>query len=241
MISSPSTLKTGAETYSSAIADAHNYMAWLVDQFSEYLHGRILEVGIGHGSYCALLRKHGDYLGIDHDAASVAHAKVRFPDIAFAQCDILKSESLAAIAPKGVDAVVSINVLEHIEDDEKAIANLVNVIRPGGHLLISVPAMAALYNDLDRLAGHCRRYDTSRLREILQRQPVDLLRVNYMNAVGAVGWWMNSITRPKSLNSDAINRQIRFFDRYVIPLSKSVDPLFRSFFGQSVICIARRK
>jgi len=233
-------IKTGAETYSSAIADAHNYMRWLVSQFDPYLRGTILEIGIGHGSYCSLLRYRGQYLGVDIDQESVAAARTRFPGVPFAQCDILQRAALSSLVPNGADAVVSINVLEHIEKDEEALANVIHVIKQGGHLLLSVPALMMLYNELDRLAGHCRRYSTRRLREIIRRHPLEIVRLDYMNPIGGFGWWMNSITRPNSLDSDAINRQIRLFDRYVIPISKSLEPLFRSFFGQSVICVARR-
>jgi hypothetical protein len=54
-----------------------------------------------------------------------------------------------------------------------------------------------------------------------------------------VGWWLNSLKRHDSLNSDGINGQIRFFDQYIVPVSKALNPLFRSFFGQSTICVAR--
>jgi SAM-dependent methyltransferase len=234
-------LKTGAETYSSAIADARNYMSWVVGGFRPYLEGRILEVGIGHGHYSTLLGAHGDYLGIDHDNDSVAQARAAFPDRAFATCDILDRGQLRALLPQGADAIVSINVLEHIQDDGMAISNLVHVLKPGGHLLLSVPALMMLYNDLDRLAGHCRRYTTEDLRATLATEPVDIVRLCYFNPVGGLGWWANSLKRHDSLNEDGVNGQIRFFDRYVVPVSKALDPLFRPFFGQSVTCIARRR
>src|SRR6185295_1964451 len=101
------TLRTGAETYSSAIAEAYNYMNWLMDQFKPYLHGQILEVGIGHGSYCPLLIACGKYFGIDHDTTRVAEARLRFPGAEFAPCDILVRSQLKAIFPDGVDAAVS--------------------------------------------------------------------------------------------------------------------------------------
>jgi hypothetical protein len=62
-----------------------------------------------------------------------------------------------------------------------------------------------------------------------------------MNPIGGLGWWVNSLSKPKSLNSESINRQIRFFDHYIVPVSKALNPLFQSFFGQSVVCIAQRK
>jgi SAM-dependent methyltransferase len=234
-------LKTGAETYSSAIADAQNYMRWLVDNFRPYLRGHILEVGIGHGQYSTLLGERGDYIGIDHDSDSVAEAKAACPRRAFATCDVLDRAQLRSLIPNGADAIVSINVLEHIDDDRTAIANLVDVLKLGGHLLLSVPALMMLYNDLDRLAGHCRRYTTGRLKGILNEQPVDIVRLCYFNPIGGLGWWANSLKRHKSLNDRVVNGQIRFFDRYAVPVSKALDPVFRSFFGQSVTCIARRR
>jgi hypothetical protein len=52
---------------------------------------------------------------------------------------------------------------------------------------------------------------------------------------------LNSLRQHHSLNSHVVNAQIRFFDKYVTPISRAADPLFRRFFGQSVVCIARRR
>jgi SAM-dependent methyltransferase len=233
-------LKTGSDTYSSAIADAQNYMNWVIGQFKPYLKGRIVEVGFGHGHYSEMLSKFGDYWGLDHDRDSVEQAEKAMPDRNFAVCDILVREQLRSLFPAGVDAVFSINVLEHIEDDATAIANLVDALKPGGHLLVSVPALMLLYNDLDRLAGHCRRYTTKRLQALLSDQPVEIIRLNYFNPVGGLGWLANRLKRYDSLNDSAVNGQIALFDKYIVPVSRALDPLSRSFFGQSVTCVARR-
>jgi SAM-dependent methyltransferase len=233
-------LKTGAETYSSAIADAQNYMDWLISAFRPYLKGRIVEVGIGHGHYCTLLQQYGRYLGVDIDQDSVAEARALFPTAEFAACDILDEGRLRALLPEGADAIISINVLEHIEDDARAVGNLIDALKPGGHLLLSIPALMMLYNDLDRLAGHYRRYTTARLRALLTDRPVEIVRLCYFNPIGGLGWWVNRLKRHESLNSNGVNGQIRFFDRYVVPVSRAIDPVFRPFFGQSVTCIARR-
>jgi SAM-dependent methyltransferase len=233
-------LKTGSGTYSSAIADAQNYMNWVIGQFQLYLKGRIVEVGFGHGHYSEMLSKFGDYWGVDHDRDSVEQASKAMPGRNFAACDILVREQLRSLFPAGVDAVFSINVLEHIEDDATAIANLVDVLKPGGHLLISVPALMLLYNDLDRLAGHCRRYTTKRLQALLSDQPVEIIRLSYFNPIGGLGWLANRLKRYDSLNDSAVNGQIALFDKYIVPVSRALDPLSRSFFGQSVTCVARR-
>jgi hypothetical protein len=90
------------------------------------------------------------------------------------------------------------------------------------------------------LAGHFRRYTTRRLRELLSNQPVEIVRLNYFNPIGGLGWLANRLKRHNSLNDSAVNGQIVLFDKYVVPLSRALDPLSRNFFGQSVICIARR-
>jgi hypothetical protein len=131
-------------------------------------------------------------------------------------------------------------VLEHVADDAAALANLVDAIKPGGTLLISVPAMMGLYNDMDRLAGHYRRYHLADFHRLLAPLPVEIDRLCYFNPIGGLGWWVNRFKRHDSLNSNAINGQIEFFEKYVLPVSKLVDPLTRRFFGQSVTCIAHR-
>ena len=71
-------------------------------------------------------------------------------------------------------------------------------------------------------------------------QPVEIVRLSYMYPVGGLGRLANSLVCPKSLDPDAMNGEVRLFDRFAIPISKGLAFLFRSFFGQSVTCIARR-
>lgn len=232
--------KSGADTYSSAMATAYRYMDWMLSPFRPYLHGDIVEVGIGHASYFEALKSCGNYLGIDIDERSVADATRRFPDTRFARADILQPGFLDAILPQKADAILSVSVLEHIEDDARAIGNLVEALKPGGCLLASVPAHMALFNDMDRLAGHHRRYDRARLERILAPLSVKVEKLSYFNPIGGLGWWANKFRRYESLDSAGINGQIVLFERYVLPVSRALDPLTRGFFGQSLICVARR-
>lgn len=233
-------LKTGASTYSSEIANARNYMNWVLSVFRPYLRGNIVEVGIGHGSYCRELSRLGYYLGVDLDEKSIEDAKTRFPGVRFVQADILQNGFLRPWLNDPADAIVSVNVLEHIDNDRRALSNLVDALKIGGFLLVSVPALMLLYNDLDKLAGHCRRYNLSDFRDLLAGQPVAIERLCYFNPLGGLGWLANRAKTHQSLDSGAVNGQIKLFDKYGVPLSRLLDPLFRSFFGQSVTCIARR-
>jgi SAM-dependent methyltransferase len=239
--SSPQTdFKSGADTYSSAIATAHRYSDWILSPFKPYLHGNIVEVGIGHGGYYEAIRPYGSYWGVDIDVRSIKTARELHPEGNFVVADICLPGFIDDVIPQKADAIVSINVLEHIKDDKLAIRNLVDALKPGGHLMINVPAMQSLYNDLDRLAGHFRRYAATDFDRLLHELPVAVETLCYFNPIGGAGWWLNRFRRHKSLNSDLVNGQIVLFENYVLPVSRALDPLTRTFFGQSLICIARR-
>jgi SAM-dependent methyltransferase len=234
------TIKSGDDTYSSAMASAHRYMDWMLTPFKPYLHGDIVEVGIGHGGYYTYLSKYGSYLGLDIDERSIAAARQQYPAGNFAFADILHPEFLSDFLPNKADAVVCLNVLEHIGDDKTAIRNMIGALKPNGTLLICVPALMTLYNDLDRLAGHQRRYSISSLGSLFVDLPVKVAELSYFNPIGGIGWWANRFRRHESLNSELVNGQIVLFEKFVLPFSRALDPLTRRFFGQSLLCIARR-
>lgn len=231
---------SGQDTYSSGIAIAHHYTEWVVSSFKPYLRGNIVEIGIGHGGYYDVLSPFGTYLGIDIDERSIRDASARFPEGRFVKADILVPGFIDDLIPGGADSVISINVLEHIPDDATALKNLVGALKLGGTLMINIPALPELYNDLDRLAGHHRRYSIGSFKRLLTGSPIQLLKLCYFNPVGGIGWWLNRFRHHESLNSHAVNRQIEIFDKYILPFSKALDPLTRRFFGQSLVCIARR-
>jgi SAM-dependent methyltransferase len=228
-------------TFSSAIADARNYMEWIVNSLQPYFGKDILEVGVGHGSYCEYLAKFGRYRGIDIDPENVANSARRYPDRSFALADICSEQFRSSYPPGSVDTIVCCNVIEHIEDDRRAVSSMSRALSPGGHLLLLVPAHQQLYGDLDRLAGHFRRYNKSLMLNAVSDSQVDILSLRYFNPVGGIAWWVNSFARHRSLDDSAVNAQIRIFDKYVLPISKLVDPLTRGFFGQSMICVARKQ
>ncbi len=134
-----------------------------------------------------------------------------------------------------------LNVLEHIEDDVATLCMFREMLQPGGSLLLLVPAHQALYGRMDELAGHYRRYSRPHLERRFCEAGLAPQELRYFNPLGGVGWWLNAkLAKPRTLSDDAVNRQIRFFDRYVQPLSRVVDPLTAPFFGQSLWARATR-
>ena len=82
------------------------------------------------------------------------------------------------------DNVVSLECLEHIEDDESAFDGLVGAVRPGGRLILSVPAMPSLFGPKDVAVGHHRRYSASRLRALADRPDLRIEELRYWNFLG---------------------------------------------------------
>ncbi|WP_200387712.1 class I SAM-dependent methyltransferase [Thiocapsa imhoffii] len=232
-------MKTGAQTYSSAIEDAENYTRWILSGFTPFMGHSLLEVGLGHGGYRRFLPAGIDYLGVDIDPECVAQARARHASEDYLVADVTDPALAERIAPRRIDTVLCINVLEHIEQDEEAVAALLATLVPGGHLLILVPAFSALYSDLDRMAGHVRRYRFADIARLTARGG-DLIERRYFNALGGLGWWVNKAMRHTSLDAASVNGQIRFFDRFVVPIARAVDVIARPVFGQSMICVIRK-
>jgi SAM-dependent methyltransferase len=232
-------MRTGTETYSSAIAGAANYAGWILDQFAPYIGRVVLEVGFGHGGYRHFLPSSVRYIGVDIDAASVERAQQRYPEDEFLRWDVTDRSLVGRLRAERVDTVLCVNVLEHLADDSAAVGNLFEVLSPGGHLLIFVPAFQFLYTDLDRMAGHVRRYRRRDLQKIVSGSG-RLVWWRYFNSVGGIGWWVNGLFRHDSLNAPAVNQQIESFDRYLVPVARLVDQLTGRFFGQSLVCVVEK-
>lgn len=238
-IMAESTLRTGADTYSSAIETADNYTRWVLEGFRPYFGQHFLEVGLGHGGYRRFLPGDSTYTGLDIDPECVAQATARNPADRFLVADVTDPDLAQQVHAEAADTILCINVLEHIEADTEAVSNLLRVLAPGGHLLIFVPAFPALYSDLDRMAGHIRRYTRADVGR-LAIDGAEVVQQRYFNTVGGLGWLANKALRHSSLNSTAVNSQIRLFDRFVVPLARAVDLVGHRVFGQSMTCVLRK-
>jgi len=125
----------------------------------------VLEMGCGQGAMGSRLAARYDYyLGVEPDERSCAVARERVEPVGGqVRCGD------ASVVPAGstYDLVCAFEVLEHLEDDVAALAAWVPRIRPGGHLLVSVPAWQSRFGPMDERVGHFRRYSPDELGERL--------------------------------------------------------------------------
>jgi SAM-dependent methyltransferase len=124
----------------------------------------ILEIGCGRGAFGARLAARASYLAVEPDATSFAIAR---PRISAAGGEILNVTSDDVAADRSFDLVCAFEVLEHLENDAAAARSWRRSVAPGGHLLLSMPAWQARFNNWDTLAGHYRRYSPEGARQLL--------------------------------------------------------------------------
>jgi SAM-dependent methyltransferase len=127
----------------------------------------LVEIGAGMGAMGLRLAEGRNYLGVEPDEASyeVAHRR-----IAMTGRGVLLHGDATIIPPATVaDVVCAFEVLEHIEDDQAALELWGSFLRPGGTLLISVPAWQRRFGPSDARVGHFRRYDRDQLATLLSR------------------------------------------------------------------------
>jgi 2-polyprenyl-3-methyl-5-hydroxy-6-metoxy-1,4-benzoquinol methylase len=132
-------------------------------------HGlRILNAGCGSGELSLRLAARGHtVVGIDVEPAYIDLARKNARACGAAGCTFRVSSIEHYAGPGGFDCAVSTDVLEHIADDQAAFARLVHLVKPGGLVLVTVPAGPWLFGYHDEQLGHYRRYTKRTLRALV--------------------------------------------------------------------------
>jgi 2-polyprenyl-3-methyl-5-hydroxy-6-metoxy-1,4-benzoquinol methylase len=136
----------------------------------------------------------------------------------------------------GFDAILYLDVLEHIADDRRELAGAARRLVPGGHVVVLAPAHGALYSEFDAQVGHHRRYDKGSLRA-LGPAGVTLVALRYLDSVGLLASLANRLLLRQALPTA---RQIAFWDCVMIPASRVLDRVALGALGKSVLAVWRR-
>ena len=219
---------------------AVNYRRWTYDVVRPYLGARILEVGGGLGSFTELLLDRARVVSIDNNPACAAQLRARFdglPQVRIVDADLVDADLPSRLAHERLDTAVCINVLEHIEDDGAALRNLHRILEPGGRLALLVPAHPSLYGTLDAVVGHVRRYDRGGLLAAVRAAGFEPDVCHYFNSLGAVGRYVLGRVRRQQETGEG---QVRFYDRWVVPLLAPLERVVPPPFGQSLIVVGRK-
>lgn len=137
----------------------------------------ILDVGCGSGRTLDELRDYGSTSGLDRSPAAVAAARARGHEVRMGAIEA------APYPTASFDLVTCLDVIEHTPDDRRTLCELRRVCRPGGTLLVTVPAYQSLWSAHDVANEHYRRYTAKRLRAAAAGCGWELVRDTYFNSV----------------------------------------------------------
>src|SRR5580658_878401 len=203
------------------MTQAANYFAWQHRLVIPELGRRVIEIGCGIGNFTLLMLDREAVLAVDVEPGCVERLRQRFPDrpnLRAVACDVMAPE-FGQFQSFSADSCVCLNVLEHIEHDGDALRRMADVLTPGGVVILLVAASPSLYGRIDELLGHYRRYTRASISSLAAEAGLSVKTCYYLNAIGFFGWWTNSHILKRDAQSPA---QIRFFDRYVVPVASRV-------------------
>jgi 2-polyprenyl-3-methyl-5-hydroxy-6-metoxy-1,4-benzoquinol methylase len=137
----------------------------------------IYDIGCGVGNNCDVLASYGRVVGVDVNPQSFEYCSKRN----YADLVLCSAEKLEGIPDGAADIVIAMDVLEHLDDDRAALAEFLRILKPSGHLILTVPAFPSLWGLQDELSQHRRRYRMRPLTRLVKEAGFFLLRKAYFN------------------------------------------------------------
>lgn len=219
---------------------AIRWKGYLKSQVQEYLIGSVLEVGAGIGGttaiFCDGTQQSWTCLEPDPILAKELQEKISSAKLP-AICKVTTSYLKDLPADKSFDAILYIDVIEHIENDKEELAYAAKYLNPGGALIIIVPAHQFLYSPFDKQIGHFRRYSRKRLEQSIPHA-LQRIKLRYLDSVGMLASLGNKMLLKSNMPTP---NQIKFWDTTLVPLSTYTDRLSGYSIGKSVLGIWVRK
>lgn len=219
---------------------------------------RVLDLGCGGGRHAfSCLRRGAVVVALDADPGEVRGAAAMMAAMAEAgevgeggRGAGVRGDALRLPFPDGAfDKVICAEVLEHLDDDSAAMAELARVLRPGGMLAISVPrygpelvnwALSERYHNV--AGGHLRIYRRRQLLERLERAGMELVASHHAHALHSPYWWLRCLVGLE--NEDCL--AVRSYHRFLVwditahtPLTRVPDRLLNPFLGKSLVVYLR--
>jgi glycosyltransferase involved in cell wall biosynthesis len=223
-----------------SIAPLERYHRFLWGAVSDHAGERVVEIGSGIGNITQFLLDREHVWATDVGEAYLRGLRAGFeerPNIEVVRLDLTRpiSADNAGEIEGQADSAVAFNVVEHIEDDLRALITIRQTLRPGGRLLLVVPAHPFAYGALDEELEHFRRYTRSGLENLLREAGYEIESTTRANSLGLFGWWLNGrILRRRHVPTFQAK-----LNNLLVPLLR-LERALHVPFGLSLIVIARR-
>lgn len=213
---------------------------WQFELIKPYLGRRILELGPGDGYFSRRLQGEKLVL-IEKYRSHVDSLKKTFGSddkIEIVNDDILKVD-IDLLSEYDFDTILSMNVLEHIEDDMRVFHIFYQILKSPGKIILILPAHSFLYCGVDQVSGHFRRYDKSKLVSNLENGGFKIVKCNHIMRIGALVYYYKGKIRKSNELFFHRNNKAGFI-RHFLPFMKLFDKLVPLNFGLSILCVAEK-
>jgi SAM-dependent methyltransferase len=214
-----------------AMKKATRYNKFLINLIRNYSIGnRVLDHGAGAGTFATPVAAGGmQVLCMEPDNGLRTE---------LAEAGLEVAASLEEIPDYSVDYAYTLNVLEHIKDDQEAIVELYRCLKPGGRLLVYVPAFQFLYSQMDTHVGHFRRYRRKPLKRLLQDTGFVVSAAYYVDSLGYLATLAYKLVGDRS--GSVSPGSVAFYDSVIFPLSRIIDFLSIGSFGKNLTIVATK-
>lgn len=209
-----------------------DYNRWFWNDVRLHSKNNILEIGSGIGRI-------SKYIVNDFDDVTLSDFSDEYIPILkkkFTKTKVIKLDLTTCNIKNKYDCIVCCNVIEHIHFDRLAIFNLYRMLKPGGILIVQVPACPFLYNEIDKSIYHYRRYTKQLLKDRLSER-FTVKKIYYFNMFGIPGWFVTgTILRRKTISEGSL----KAFNK-LLPIMKFIDTkIFRNVIGINVVAICKK-
>ena len=217
---------------------ATNWKAYWASRIETHIGWRVLEVGAGLGATARILcGNQKKWIALEPDPALARRMRndVHAGDLP-SICDVRTGTLQDLDASERFDTVLYIDVLEHIKNDRDELERAMSRLDVDGRIIVLAPAHQFLYTAFDKSIGHFRRYDRGMI-SALNPSGLTLFRFEYLDSFG----FLASLGNRALLNSSTPSAsQILFWDRFMVPVSRYLDPFLGRSFGKSVLAVWRK-
>jgi 2-polyprenyl-3-methyl-5-hydroxy-6-metoxy-1,4-benzoquinol methylase len=216
---------------------ATNWKSYYGRMIAPYLGKDVLEVGAGIGANTALFCNagHRRWVCLEPDVKLAREIEAQITAGTLPACCKAVAGTVGDLSPNDTfDSMIYIDVLEHIPDDRAEALRALRFLRPGGHLVVLSPAHQFLFSPFDASIGHYRRYGRKSLGDAV---PGNLVTLRYLDSLGMVLSLANRLLLKQTMPT---LKQIQFWDKRVVPISRILDPLLGYRLGKSILGVWRK-
>lgn len=218
---------------------------WVNQALKAYAQPKILDIGCGTGFNVDYLQQlgYGQVTGLDFSPDALSYCQSRqLQELICGNAEILPIQS------GSYDVILTLDIIEHLDNDRQALSEIFRALKPGGTLIIFVPAFQFLWSFQDEISHHKRRYTIGELKEKILSTKFELKKLTYVNSLLFPVVWFGrailklfpnsfKITSESQMNPAWMNGILYYIFLSELPLLR-----YMNFpFGVSILCVCKKR